>query len=88
MKLLECEQIIYNLKQFIWILREYNLFQEIFKFGENMNILRYLAKSVFPHIFGKQTTHFCRIREESGSGRPPTIHLRTYDVTWTYYSSF
>ena len=29
-------------------------------------------------------THFYRIREEGGSGRPPTVHLRTDDVTWTY----
>ena len=26
-------------------------------------------------------THFYRIREESGSGRPLTVHLRTDDVT-------
>ena len=25
--------------------------------------------------------HFYRIREEDGSGRPPTVHLRTDDVT-------
>ena len=37
-------------------------------------------------------THFYRIREEGGSGRPPppppTVHLRTDDVTYTYYTSF
>ena len=26
-------------------------------------------------------THFYRIREEGGSGRPPTVHLRTDDIT-------
>ena len=29
----------------------------------------------------KTNTHFYRIREEGGSGRPPTVHLRTNDVT-------
>ena len=33
-------------------------------------------------------THFYRIREEGGSGRPPTVHLRTDDVTWTSYTSY
>ena len=28
-----------------------------------------------------QCTHFYRIREEGGSWRPPTVHLRTNDVT-------
>ena len=40
-------------------------------------------------IFG--STHFYRIREEGCSGRPPPpppVHLRTDDVTWTYYTSF
>ena len=33
-------------------------------------------------------THFHRIRGEGGSGRPPTVHLRMDDITWTYYTTF
>ena len=36
----------------------------------------------------KRNTHFYRIREDGGSRQPPPmVHLRTDDVTWTYYTS-
>ena len=34
-----------------------------------------------------EITHFYRIREEGGLGRPPTVHLRTDDLTEAYYTS-
>ena len=36
-----------------WRFREYNLFHEILKFCENINILRNVGTSVFDHIFSK-----------------------------------
>ena len=49
-----------------------------FKIGNwNSSDLTYKNKrDIFTH-----STHFYRIREEGGSGRAPTVHLRTDDVT-------
>ena len=57
-------------------------------FRSKLQKLRELDSRLFSMQL-KVSTHFYRMREEGGSGRapPPTVHLRTDDVTWIYYTS-